>query len=35
MFMGFPTYGSTQTIFGQLQWESIYLEQTSTRSGRR
>ncbi len=27
MFMGFPTYGSTQTIFGQLQWESIYLEQ--------
>ena len=24
---GFPTYGSTQTIFGQLQWESIYLEQ--------
>ena len=27
MFNGFPTYGSTQTIFGQLQWESIYLEQ--------
>jgi short subunit dehydrogenase-like uncharacterized protein len=27
MFMGFPTYGSTQTIFGQLQWESFYLEQ--------
>lgn len=27
MFMGFPTYGSTQTIFGQLQWESLYLEQ--------
>lgn len=27
MFMGVPTYGSTQTIFGQLQWESIYLEQ--------
>ena len=27
MFMGNPTYGSTQTIFGQLQWESIYLEQ--------
>jgi Family of unknown function (DUF5938)/Saccharopine dehydrogenase NADP binding domain len=27
MFAGFPTYGSTQTIFGQLQWESIYLEQ--------
>ena len=24
---GFPTYGSTQTIFGQLQWESFYLEQ--------
>ncbi len=27
MFNGFPTYGSTQTIFGQLQWESFYLEQ--------
>ena len=27
MFMGMPTYGSTQTIFGQLQWESFYLEQ--------
>jgi short subunit dehydrogenase-like uncharacterized protein len=27
MFMGYPTYGSTQTIFGQLQWESFYLEQ--------
>ena len=27
MFNGFPTYGSTQTIFGQLQWESLYLEQ--------
>ncbi len=27
MFMGFPTYGSTQTIFGQLQWDSFYLEQ--------
>jgi short subunit dehydrogenase-like uncharacterized protein len=27
MFRGFPTYGSTQTIFGQLQWESFYLEQ--------
>jgi len=27
MFMGFPTYGSTQTIFGQLQWESLYLQQ--------
>ena len=27
MFKGFPTYGSTQTIFGQLQWESFYLEQ--------
>jgi short subunit dehydrogenase-like uncharacterized protein len=27
MFKGFPTYGSTQTIFGQLQWESLYLEQ--------
>jgi short subunit dehydrogenase-like uncharacterized protein len=27
MFRGFPTYGSTQTIFGQLQWESWYLEQ--------
>jgi short subunit dehydrogenase-like uncharacterized protein len=27
MFKGLPTYGSTQTIFGQLQWESIYLEQ--------
>ncbi len=27
MFMGMPTYGSTQTIFGQLQWESIYLEE--------
>ena len=27
MFMGFPTYGSTQTIFGQLQWESFFLEQ--------
>jgi short subunit dehydrogenase-like uncharacterized protein len=26
MFRGFPTYGSTQTIFGQLQWESWYLE---------
>ena len=31
MFMGFPTYGSTQTIFGQLQWESIYLEQNEYR----
>ena len=27
MFKGVPTYGSTQTIFGQLQWESFYLEQ--------
>jgi len=27
MFMGMPTYGSTQTIFGQLQWESIYLQE--------
>jgi short subunit dehydrogenase-like uncharacterized protein len=27
MFRGIPTYGSTQTIFGQLQWESFYLEQ--------
>ena len=27
MFRGAPTYGSTQTIFGQLQWESWYLEQ--------
>jgi hypothetical protein len=27
MFMGVPTYGSTQTIFGQLQWESIYLQE--------
>ena len=27
MFKGIPTYGSTQTIFGQLQWESFYLEQ--------
>jgi len=27
MFMGMPTYGSTQTIFGQLQWESIYLRE--------
>ncbi len=27
MFRGSPTYGSTQTIFGQLQWESFYLEQ--------
>ncbi|HEY4620331.1 MAG TPA: DUF5938 domain-containing protein [Gaiellaceae bacterium] len=27
MFRGSPTYGSTQTIFGQLQWESWYLEQ--------
>jgi short subunit dehydrogenase-like uncharacterized protein len=26
MFRGFPTYGSTQTIFGQLQWESWHLE---------
>jgi short subunit dehydrogenase-like uncharacterized protein len=31
MFMGFPTYGSTQTIFGQLQWESIYLEENEYR----
>jgi short subunit dehydrogenase-like uncharacterized protein len=31
MFRGFPTYGSTQTIFGQLQWESIYLEQNEYR----
>ena len=31
MFKGFPTYGSTQTIFGQLQWESIYLEQNEYR----
>ena len=31
MFMGFPTYGSTQTIFGQRQWESIYLEQNEYR----
>jgi short subunit dehydrogenase-like uncharacterized protein len=29
MFNGFPTYGSTQTIFGQLQWESFYLEQNA------
>lgn len=27
MFLGMPTYGSTQTIFGQLQWESIYLQE--------
>jgi short subunit dehydrogenase-like uncharacterized protein len=27
MFRGSPTYGSTQTIFGQLQWESFCLEQ--------
>jgi short subunit dehydrogenase-like uncharacterized protein len=27
MFRGIPTYGSTQTIFGQLQWESFFLEQ--------
>jgi hypothetical protein len=27
MFLGVPTYGSTQTIFGQLQWESIYLQE--------
>jgi hypothetical protein len=27
MFMGMPTYASTQTIFGQLQWESIYLQE--------
>ena len=27
MFMGMPTYASTQTIFGQLQWESIYLHE--------
>ncbi|MGZ4335273.1 MAG: DUF5938 domain-containing protein [Gaiellaceae bacterium] len=27
MFMGMPTYGSTQTIFGQLQWESFYLQE--------
>jgi short subunit dehydrogenase-like uncharacterized protein len=27
MFKGVPTYGSTQTIFGQLQWESFCLEQ--------
>jgi short subunit dehydrogenase-like uncharacterized protein len=27
MFMGMPTYGSTQTIFGQLQWESLYLQE--------
>ena len=31
MFKGFPTYGSTQTIFGQLQWESLYLEQNEYR----
>jgi Family of unknown function (DUF5938)/Saccharopine dehydrogenase NADP binding domain len=31
MFNGFPTYGSTQTIFGQLQWESFYLEQNEYR----
>jgi hypothetical protein len=31
MFNGFPTYGSTQTIFGQLQWESLYLEQNEYR----
>jgi Family of unknown function (DUF5938)/Saccharopine dehydrogenase NADP binding domain len=29
MFMGMPTYGSTQTIFGQLQWESIYLHENA------
>jgi len=27
MFRGNPTYGSTQTIFGQLQFDSFYLEQ--------
>ena len=35
MFLGMPTYGSTQTIFGQLRWESIYLQENQYVNGRR
>jgi len=31
MFKGNPSYGSTQTVYGQLVFESIYLEQNEYR----